>query len=103
IPSQTQIIIIDLTISCEAYQTLKRVKDHSKVLYVNLNRDMAMDSILLFQNLGLTHLDYALYYPGKKHYPRAKTIITNGESQYAPPGAERVIDLGHREISPQTV
>lgn len=103
IPSQTQIIIIDLTISCEAYQTLKRVKDHSKVLYVNLNRAMAMDSILLFQNLGLTHLDYALYYPGKKHYPRAKTIITNGESQYAPPGAERVIDLGHREISPQTV
>ena len=100
---QTQIIIIDLTISCEAYRTMKEVRDRSKVLYVNLNRAMATDSILLFQNLGLTHLDYALYYPGKKQYPKVKTAITNGERQYVPEGVERVIDLGHREISPQTV
>lgn len=99
----TQVIIIDLTISRTAYETIKGVAEGTKVLYVNLNRAMAADSVLLFQNLGLTHLDYALYYPGKRQYPKIQTVITNGEAKYAPAEAGRVIDLGHREISPVTI
>lgn len=100
---RTQVIIIELTISRAAYEAMCRFTEDKKVLYVNLNRAMAADSVLLFQNLGLTHIDYALFYPGKRSYPKLRTAITNGEAQFVPRGIERVIDLGHRELSPLTI
>ena len=75
----------------------------SSVLLVNYSVEMTMDTISLFHQLGLNHLEFVPCYPGVANVPRLEVAVTPGERKHVPSFVKRVVDIGDRVMDARTI
>lgn len=83
------------------YETIGKLLDlpaGTKALYVNDFAQNCFDSIEMLQQLGIDHIEYVPYYPGRAKIPPVPLAITPGEFELIPKFVEEVIDIGPRLI-----
>ncbi|MGP4075324.1 sigma 54-interacting transcriptional regulator [Halobacillus sp. K22] len=88
------------------YQHIDRLFELEKgtsVLCVNDTRQMAEETIDTLKKIGMNHLSYFPYYPGKKSDKKIETAVTPGEITFAPSSVKTIIDIGVRLIDITTL
>jgi transcriptional regulator with PAS, ATPase and Fis domain len=103
IPAEAKTIIINNTITEEQYRKVAELPAGMSVLLVNYSVEMTMDTISLFHQLGLNHLEFVPCYPGITNVPRLEVAVTPGEGQHVPSFVKRVIDIGDRVMDTRTI
>jgi transcriptional regulator with PAS, ATPase and Fis domain len=73
------------------------------VLFVDVNKYLAENSISLLEGLGINHIRMYPYYPGQKFSQQADYAITTGETHMVPDCIRNVIDLGYSKIDLTTI
>jgi sigma-54 dependent transcriptional regulator, acetoin dehydrogenase operon transcriptional activator AcoR len=103
IPENAKTIIINNTITEEQYQQVAALPAGMTVLLVNYSVEMTMDTISLFHQLGLNHLEFVPCYPGVATLPHLDVAVTPGESHHVPSFVKRVLDIGDRVMDARTI
>ena len=103
ISSRAKVVIVTLTLNNAQYQKVLDIPRGEKVMVVNYSSDMAMETIALFNQLVLDHLEYVPVYPGLTTIPKIKIAVTPGESHLIPEGVETIIDIHQRVLDTQTL
>lgn len=96
-------VISKLTLSKDAYKTLKNLTNVSSAMFVNLSLEMSIETIGLLYALGINHIKFTPVYPNMDKIPELDVAITTGESRYVPNFVNKVYDLGHRLIDEITI
>lgn len=98
-----EIIIAKRTLNYENVDQLLFLPEGTQALYVNDNHETVYESIETMRQLGLNHIEYIPYYPGKTNIQMIKLAITPGELEIIPNFVEKVINIGHRLIDITTI
>lgn len=103
IPADAKTIIVNNTITEEQYRKVAELPAGTSVLLVNYSVEMTMDTISLFHQLGLNHLEFVPCYPGIVNVPKLAVAVTPGERKHVPAFVKRVIDIGDRVMDARTI
>ncbi|MDR7001879.1 sigma 54-interacting transcriptional regulator [Neobacillus niacini] len=98
-----EVIITKRTLNYENVDQLLFLPEGTQALYVNDHPETVYESIETMRQLGLNHIEYIPYYPGKTNIQRIKLAITPGELKIIPNFVEKVINIGHRLIDITTI
>lgn len=79
------------------------VPEGEQVLYVNDFPETVNEAISSFEILGINHLNFIPYYPGKIQKEQPRIAITPGELDLVPDFVEEVINIGPRLIDITTI
>lgn len=97
------IIVAHRTVNYEYIDFLFEIPSGTSVLYVNDFPESVNDSIQTLNRLGLNHLIYVPYSPGKPIPPNINLAVTPGELELIPQQIETKIDIGVRLIDLHTI
>ena len=103
IPAGGQVVISTITFRRREIEELKALPTGTRALLVNLSIQMAIETVAELNRLDITHIELIPYYPGAACPPDVQLAITPGEVQFVPPQVKRVIDLGHRVFTADTL
>lgn len=93
------LVVCERSVNFDFIDQVASLPVNEEVLLVNDEKDTAYNAIDDLIELGLSHIKYYPYYPGIAKYKRLKTAITPGESDKAPGCVAKIIDIGPRIIS----
>lgn len=99
----SKIVIITPTITSEQFERINSIPGGKQVMVVNYSSEMTMETIALFNQIGLKHLEFIPVYPGVKYIPDLDIAVTPGEASHVPAGVKEVIDIGHRVLDTRTI
>ncbi|MGL6105759.1 sigma-54 interaction domain-containing protein [Romboutsia sp.] len=103
ISDTTKVVILNPTITIEQYNKIMNISNGEKVMVVNYSSYMTMETIALFNNLGINHVEFVPVYPGISNIPKLNIAVTPGESKCVPSFVEKTIDIGHRVLDVSTI
>lgn len=98
-----KVIVAKRTVNFQNIDKLLILPDNTQVLYVNDTLETVYESVETLLQLGLNHLEYIPFYPGKKNIPEIKIAITPGEVSLVPAFVNEVVNIGPRLIDITTV
>lgn len=101
-----KVIVARRTTNYEYIDQLFELPKEERVLYVNDFPQTAEESIATLQKIGIHHINYIPYHPGKKLTPDQQTIqtaITPGEMHLIPDFITNKINIGVRLIDITTL
>lgn len=84
-----EVIIAKRTLNYENVDQLLFLPEGTQALYVNDNHETVYESIETMRQLGLNHIEYVPYYPGKTNIQMNKLAITPGELEIIPDFVEK--------------
>lgn len=103
IPPGAQRMELLVTYRKEAISILQELPKGITVLYVNITEMMAREAVTQLEQLGITHLKFILYAPGTALSETPEIAVTPDEERYVPAGVKKVINLGQRTCSSDTM
>lgn len=103
LPKNAIIIPIELSFSTQDILQLKTYSKGTQAIFVNVSKRMAEECIVSLYQMGVNHMELVPYYPGCEYPKNIKVAITPGESHLTPPEIEKLVDIGHRQISSNTM
>ncbi len=103
IPSSKNIVLITLTFQKSQLEPLQQIPQGTRALLVNLSVNMAIETIAELNRLGITHINMIPAAPNMQEPPAAELVITPGERRYAPAGVSRILDIGSRVFTCETL
>lgn len=103
IPPGAQRMELLVTYRKEAISILQELPKGVTVLYVNITEMMAREAVTQLEQLGITHLKFILYAPGTTLCETPEIAVTPDEERYVPAGVKKVINLGQRTCSSDTM
>ncbi|QKS69770.1 sigma 54-interacting transcriptional regulator [Paenalkalicoccus suaedae] len=98
-----QVIVASRIVNFHFVDQLIELRAGTEVLYVNDYPETVNEAIESLQQVGLDHLKYYPFYPGKKMMKRVAIAVTPGEVELVPDFVERVINVGPRLLDISTV
>lgn len=103
LPAGAQRMELLVTYRKEAVRVLQELPKGLTVLYVNITEMMAREAVTQLEQLGVTHLKFILYAPGSELSEIPELAVTPDEERFVPAGVSRVINLGQRTCSSDTI
>ncbi len=103
VKDNVEIIIAKRTITKEGFQKIINIEDGKKAALVNVDSEMAMESISLIYQLGAKNIELTPVYPGISKIPDFNLAITPGEIEFVPDSIENIIDIGDRVLDISTI
>ena len=103
IPQGRQVVAAAVTFRRKTVELLRAIPRGTQALMVNQSVQMAIESIAELNRLGVNQLELIPAYPGFQRPQGVRLAITPGEARFVPPGMERVIDLGDRVFTADTL
>ncbi len=100
---QGEVVIIRVTMKKAGLMELLKVPPKTKALLVNISYKTAIDTITLFNQLGIDNIEFYPYSPNEPYAPNINFAVTPGESRYVPKEITNVLDIGSRVLSSDTV
>ncbi|MFD2614080.1 sigma-54 interaction domain-containing protein [Paenibacillus gansuensis] len=97
------ILTADRITNYEHIDKLLYLPKGTKALYVNDFPETVHESITNLIELGIDHIEYIPYYPGKKNLQRVPLAITPGEFELVPEYVTETINIGPRLIDITTI
>lgn len=101
ISSESKILIIRRTILEKEVYKLFSIPEGTDVLVVNDNDETTLETLSLFYELGINHLNL-IPYEDNKEYSDVTVAVTPSEAWRTPTYINKVIDLGDRYIDVST-
>lgn len=103
LPADAQRMEIQVTYKKDSIRRLQQIPAGTKVLFVNMTETMAREAVTQLEQLGVTHLKFILYAPGAELSETVETAVTPDEERYVPQGIEKVVNIGQRTCSADTM
>lgn len=103
LPEDAERMEIQVTYKKDSIRRLQEIPRGTKVLFVNMTETMAREAVTQLEQLGVTHLKFILYAPGAELSDWADIAVTPDEERYVPQGIERVVNIGQRTCSADTM
>ena len=103
IPPERKVVSPAITFFKKEIDALRQLPRGTRAMLVNLSVQMAIESIAELNRLGITQIEFTPVYPGSSYPPDVELAITPGEAQYVPPTVLRVLDLGPRVFTADTL
>ena len=103
IPPERKVVSPTITFFKKEIDALRQLPKGTRAMLVNLSVEMAIESIAELNRLGITQIEFTPVYPGSSYPPDVELAITPGEACYVPPTVLRVLDLGPRVFSANTL
>lgn len=103
IPPERKVVSPTITFFKKEIDALRQLPKGTRAMLVNLSVEMAIESIAELNRLGITQIEFTPVYPGSSYPPDVELAITPGEDRYVPPTVLRVLDLGPRVFSANTL
>jgi len=98
------VIIAKRTINNDFLDQIVEIPDGEKVLFVNELPEIVYDVIDHIKEIGINHLDFQAYYPGKDQVdPSIKIAVTPGEIHLVPNFIDKIYDIGPRIMDFTTI
>lgn len=99
----TKYIVARRVINYQHLRAVISIPEGTEVLLVNDNKNTCYTAIEQLKKLGVSHINYHPYYPGIENYKELKLAVTVGEPHLVPRCAEKIIDIGTRQIDITTL
>lgn len=90
-------------ISAQGYWKLMEIMPKSKVLLMTTNRTSAFEMAAHLYQLGIDHIDFIPSYPNDPEIHNVDTAVTPEQVHFIPHYISNVINIGWRQISPDTL
>lgn len=103
IGSGCKVVVAKRTVNFEHIDKLLFLPEQTSVLYVNDAPETVYESIETLLQLGINHINYIPFYPGKKNIPEVDIAVTPGEVKLVPPFIKEIVNIGPRLIDIITV
>ncbi|MCM3081519.1 sigma 54-interacting transcriptional regulator [Brevibacillus invocatus] len=103
IGSGCKVVVAKRTVNFEHIDKLLFLPENTDALYVNDAPETVYESIETLLQMGINHIRYHPFYPGKKNYAEVKIAITPGEINLVPPFIQEVVNIGPRLIDITTL
>lgn len=103
IDPRAEILIARRSLNHSKLEDVLRIPQGEDVLFVDVNKYLAENSISLLEGLGVNHIRMYPYYPGQKFTQHADYAITTGEINMVPEYVNNVIDLSFSKIDLTTI
>ncbi|MDU1909781.1 sigma-54 interaction domain-containing protein [Fusobacterium sp.] len=103
LPPESKTVKADIVFSKKAIDILKKYPVGTKALIVNQNKHMTMESLSQLTHLGISNIEFFLYYPKMKKVPSVDLAFATGEKELIPSKISNCIDLGCRKLSVNTI
>ncbi|MBS6642867.1 MAG: sigma 54-interacting transcriptional regulator [Clostridiaceae bacterium] len=103
LPEDAERMEIQVTYKKDSIRCLQEIPRGTKVLFVNMTETMAREAVTQLEQLGVTHLKFILYAPGAELSDWADIAVTPDEERYVPQGIDRVVNIGQRTCSADTM
>ncbi|WZL72902.1 sigma 54-interacting transcriptional regulator [Clostridiaceae bacterium 35-E11] len=103
IKNYSQILIANITLTKEGLAKVQNIPKGTTAMLVNSGAEMALDTISMIYQAGLTHVELVPVYPGIEDVPNLNIAITPGEASLVPDGVANVVDIGHRVLDLSTI
>jgi transcriptional regulator with PAS, ATPase and Fis domain len=101
--SDENFVLLKMTITRKSLNQLMALPYGTQAMMVNLSRPMALETIVLLNQLGIKNISFEPVYPGMEIVPDIDLAVTPGEMRYVPARARTVIDIGNRLIDVNTM
>jgi len=95
------IVVVNRTIKEKEVYKIFSIPEGMDVLVVNDSEETTMQTLALFYELGINHLNL-IPYEKDKEYKNIKVAITPGEEKHVPPDIEEIINVHDRCIDIST-
>lgn len=103
IHKDTAIIISNTTITLNQYEEIKKIPMGTHVLLVDHGAEVAMEKLMLLEQLGLTQYDFIPVYPGKKNIPNEMMALKFGARNKVPSCVKKTLDVGCPVLDGDTI
>lgn len=111
VPSEGQVVEIQLTYAKDVVRNLKRIPKGTRVLFVNITSQMAREAVTQLEQLGVNQLHFEAYGPdlalpateALAAWEEVDMAVTPDEVSFVPPGIGKVLNIGHRPCTPATI
>jgi len=103
LPKGTPLVIKSVTLTKMQFEEVAKLPTGTTALLVNYSIESAMDTISLFHQLGINHVEFVPETPDTAGTAGYETIITMGESISAPSSIKTLLDIGDRVIDDNTI
>jgi len=103
IDPRAEILVARRALNHYMLEDVLHIPNGESVLFVDVNKYLAENSISLLVGLGINHIKMYPYYPGQKYLQQASYAITTGETHLVPDYIKNVIDLGYSKIDLTTI
>lgn len=103
IDPRSEILVARRALNHYMLEDVLHIPNGEEVLFVDVNKYLAENSISLLVGLGINHIKMYPYYPGQKYLQQASFAITTGETHIVPDYIKNVIDLGYSKIDLTTI
>jgi transcriptional regulator with PAS, ATPase and Fis domain len=98
-----EVLVARRSLNHSMLEDVLRIPQGEDVLFVDVNKYLAENSISLLEGLGINHIRMYPYYPGQRFSLHADYAITTGETHMVPDYVREVIDLGYSKIDLTTI
>lgn len=98
-----EVIIGKRTLNIDHLDKIVALPKDICIAIINESKDTAEESLDILHNLGITHINYTICYPGVTIPKDIKIGITPGELSVVPDSIETVIDVGPRIFDFSTI
>lgn len=102
----SNVIKMNRSIEQSALITLQNIPADTNVLVVNDSYSTAVNTVNMFYELGISHLNFVPFDKKLEHttiYDDLTLAVTPSESHFVPPHIENIIDIGYRKVSFDTM
>ncbi|GIO08633.1 Fis family transcriptional regulator [Brevibacillus reuszeri] len=103
IGSGCTVVVAKRTVNFEHIDKLLFLPEQTNALYVNDAPETVYESIETLLQLGINHINYIPFYPGKKNIPEVEIAITPGEVNLVPSFIKETVNIGPRLIDITTI
>ncbi len=103
IDPKAEVLVARRSLNHSKLEDVLRIPQGEDVLFVDVNKYLAENSISLLKGLGINHIRMYPFYPGQKFIQHADYAITTGEIHMVPEYVENIIDLSFSKIDLTTI
>jgi len=103
LPEGTPLVIKGVTLTKKQRGQVAKLPPGTTALLVNYSIESAMDTIALFHQLGINHIEFVPETPETAGTAGYETAITMGECILAPSSIKNLLDIGDRVIDDNTI
>lgn len=103
IDSESDVLVARRSLNHSELEYILQIPRGERVLFVDVNKYLAVSSVTLLEDLGINHIEMHPYFPGIDYSPYVDYAITTGETQLVPDYISNVIDIGFSKIDLTTI
>ncbi|MDR7869775.1 MAG: sigma 54-interacting transcriptional regulator [Tissierellaceae bacterium] len=103
ISNDSDILVARRSLNHSELENILQIPKGEKVLFVDVNKYLAENSVSLLEDLGINHIEMYPYFPNIDYSPHADYAITTGETHLVPDNVTNIIDIGYSKIDLTTI